>query len=237
MLDLSQLDFDKGHGLVTVVAQDARTGAVLMVAHADREALERTLATGEMHYRSRTRGLWHKGATSGNVQRVVSLAADCDGDALLARVTPAGPACHTGAVSCFGEGALAADALAALDRTIGERLAGQSRGAGGGGGAGGPPQLHDAASAAAERNQASAPRGERAPSYTARLLADRNLRLKKIGEEAAELVTACADADAGRSAEEGADLVYHALVALRAVGVTLDDVRRVLAERVGRPPR
>src|SRR3712207_6665705 len=79
-LDLSAVNFDKGGGLVTVVTQDARSGAVLMVAHADREALERTLATGEMHYRSRTRGLWHKGATSGNTQRVVSLALDCDGD-------------------------------------------------------------------------------------------------------------------------------------------------------------
>ncbi|MDQ4081195.1 MAG: bifunctional phosphoribosyl-AMP cyclohydrolase/phosphoribosyl-ATP diphosphatase HisIE, partial [Gemmatimonadota bacterium] len=78
---LPDLDFSKGDGLVTVIAQDARTGAVLMVAHADREALERTVATGEMHYCSRTRGLWHKGATSGNVQRVVSLTADCDGDA------------------------------------------------------------------------------------------------------------------------------------------------------------
>src|SRR5919106_1791758 len=93
---LPDLDFSKGDGLVTVVAQDARTGAVLMVAHADREALERTVATGEMHYRSRTRGLWHKGATSGNVQRVASLTADCDGDAVLARVIPAGPACHRG---------------------------------------------------------------------------------------------------------------------------------------------
>src|SRR6188474_84389 len=102
MLDLSQLDFEKGGGVVMVVAQDARTGAVLMVAQADREALEHTLATGEMHYRSRTRGLWHKGATSGNVQRVVSLTPDCDSDAVLARVEPAGPACHTGAVSCFG---------------------------------------------------------------------------------------------------------------------------------------
>ena len=73
MLNLDALDFTKGNGLVTVVAQDARTGAVLMVAHADREALERTIATGEMHYRSRTRGLWHKGGTSGNVQRVVGL--------------------------------------------------------------------------------------------------------------------------------------------------------------------
>src|SRR5919199_5197580 len=103
MLDLDTLNFDKSGGLVTVVAQDARTGAVLMVAHADREALERTIETGEMHYRSRTRGLWRKGATSGNTQRVVSLTADCDGDAVLARVVPAGPACHTGTASCFGD--------------------------------------------------------------------------------------------------------------------------------------
>ncbi len=206
MLDLDALDFTKGGGLVTVVAQDAVTGAVLMVAHADREALQRTLATGEMHYRSRTRGLWHKGATSGNVQRVVGLAADCDGDAILARVAPAGPACHTGAVSCFAQAGPppASDALAALDATIELRAT-------------------DAAGAtAAER-----------PSYTQRLLTDRNLRLKKIGEEAAELVTACADADPHRAAEEGADLVYHALVALRALGVSLDDVRQVLAARAG----
>ena len=99
---LPDLDFSKQGGLVTVVTQDAHTGAVLMVAQADREALERTIATGEMHYHSRTRGLWHKGATSGNVQRLVSLTPDCDGDSVLARVTPAGPACHTGAPTCFG---------------------------------------------------------------------------------------------------------------------------------------
>ena len=197
-LALDRLDFAKGGGLVTVVAQDARTGAVLMIAHADREALERTLATGEMHYRSRTRGLWHKGATSGNVQRVVALLVDCDGDAVLARVAPAGPACHTGAVSCFGDEALAADALGALDVTV--------------------------------RARASAPPPAR-PSYTQRLLADRNLRLKKLGEEAAELVLACADDDRPRAAEEAADLVYHAVVALRALGLSLDDVRRVLADR------
>src|SRR5215210_1666061 len=122
-LDLDTMNFDKGAGLVTVVAQDARTGAVLMIAHADREAIERTVATGEMHYRSRSRGLWHKGATSGNTQRVVSLSADCDGDAVLARVVPAGPACHTGTVSCFGADALAADMLGALDATIAARQA------------------------------------------------------------------------------------------------------------------
>jgi phosphoribosyl-ATP pyrophosphohydrolase/phosphoribosyl-AMP cyclohydrolase len=206
MLDLDTLDFAKGSGTVIVIAQDATSGVVLMVAAADREALERTVATGEMHYRSRTRGLWHKGATSGNVQRVVSLSADCDGDAVLARVTPAGPACHTGAISCFGSDALVPDVLTALDATIASRSA-----------------VPDA--------------GSFAPSYTRRLLADRNLRLKKLGEEAAELVAACADGDVARARAETADLLYHALVALRAVGGTLADVRTVLSARVGQPPR
>jgi phosphoribosyl-ATP pyrophosphohydrolase/phosphoribosyl-AMP cyclohydrolase len=200
MLDIDKLDFTKSNGLVTVVAQDSRTGVLLMIAHADREALERTLATGEMHYRSRTRGLWHKGETSGNVQRVVSLTADCDGDAVLARVIPAGPACHTGAQSCFGDEALDATALGALDTTIAKRAA---------------------SSDTTEK------------SYTRRLLDDRNLRLKKIGEEAAELVTACADGDLDRACEETADVIYHSLVALRAVGGSLADVETVLARRRG----
>lgn len=194
MLDLNALDFEKGGGLVTVVAQHESTGQVLMVAHASRESLERTLATGEMHYHSRTRGLWHKGATSGNTQRVVSLAADCDGDAVLARVVPAGPACHTGAVTCFGD--VAAETLAELDATIDARA---------GSGAAG--------------------------SYTAKLLADRNLRLKKIGEEASEFVTACADNDSNRATEEAADIVYHMLVALHAAGGSLAGVREVLGSR------
>lgn len=208
MLDLDALDFAKGGGLVTVVAQDVDSGAVLMVAHADREALERTLATGEMHYRSRSRGLWHKGATSGNVQQVVALLADCDGDAILARVRSPGPACHTGSRSCFGGPALAADALSALDATI-----------------------------AARASEAPTQSAREKPSYTRRLLADRNLRLKKIGEESAELVTACADDDRARAVEESADVVYHTLVALHAVGGTLDDVRAALAARVGAPRR
>jgi phosphoribosyl-ATP pyrophosphohydrolase/phosphoribosyl-AMP cyclohydrolase len=207
-LDLDALDFAKGGGLVTVVAQDVESGAVLMVAHADREALERTLATGEMHYRSRTRGQWRKGATSGNVQRVVSLLPDCDGDTILARVRSAGPACHTGARSCFGDPARSADALGALDATIASRAAD-------------PPTTSL----------------EEKPSYTRRLFADRNLRLKKLGEESAELVTACADGDHARAAEECADLVYHALVALHAVGGSLADVRAALSARVGGPRR
>jgi phosphoribosyl-ATP pyrophosphohydrolase/phosphoribosyl-AMP cyclohydrolase len=200
MLDLTTLDFDKGAGLVTVVTQDVQSGAVLMVAHADREALERTIETGEMHYRSRTRGAWHKGATSGHIQRVVSLTADCDGDAVLARVRTTGPACHTGAPSCFGETALAADALTTLDRTLADRAA-----------------------------ASFTPTGSN--SYTHRLLADRNLRLKKLGEEVAELITACADGDRARAVQEGMDVFYHTLVALRALGVTLDDLRTVADER------
>ncbi len=214
MLDLDELDFRRGAGLVTVATQDVHTGQLLMVAHADREALEHTLATGEMHYHSRRRGLWHKGATSGNRQRVVSLTPDCDGDAVLALVEQIGAACHNGTRSCFlvdggpeswsseplsyGSG----DVLTKLDATIAARAE---------------------AGSTITRS-----------SYTARLLADRNLRLKKLGEEAAELVTACADGNRERAAEEAADLFYHTLVALRAMGASLEDVERVLARRATR---
>lgn len=189
------LDFSKGGGLVTVVAQDALTGEVLMVAHADAEALEQTAATGLMHYRSRTRGLWLKGGTSGNVQRVRALTRDCDGDAVLASVVAAGPACHDGTRSCFATSP-APDALGELDRTIAARAKSPVEG-----------------------------------SYTNRLLRDRNLRLKKLGEETAELVVALADGDTKRSAEESADLVYHLVAALQAQGLSLDAVRAVLARR------
>ena len=89
-------------GLITAVAVDAASGAVLMVAHMDADALAATLATGEAHYYSRSRRqLWHKGATSGAIQRVVEIRVDCDQDCLLLRIEPAGPACHTGRTSCF----------------------------------------------------------------------------------------------------------------------------------------
>ena len=89
-------------GLIPAVVQDAASGQVLMVAWMNAEALRRTLETGETHFWSRSRGeLWHKGATSGNTQAVTGIWADCDGDTLLVQVRPAGPACHTGAVSCF----------------------------------------------------------------------------------------------------------------------------------------
>jgi phosphoribosyl-ATP pyrophosphohydrolase len=321
MLDLDVLDFAKGGGYVTVVCQDATTRQVLMVARADREALERTLATGEMHYHSRSRGLWHKGATSGHVQRVVALAPDCDGDALLALVRPAGPACHTGAQSCFGgetgDGSRETGGGSAVGRSEAAVRGAMEQGGEGGGGRdearggerggergdahadvessaradsrsgakadsrsgaktdapsdarvedvvrdGGPPPITEStpsmtdlphhfipsrtipsphadpdhalrqlAGIIAERQAAlPLPHGI-APSYTQRLLIDRNLRLKKLGEEASELAVACADQDRERAAEEGGDVIYHTLVALAAIGVSVHDVARVLASR------
>ncbi len=89
-------------GLIPAVVQDAETGEVLMVAWMNRDSLNRTLESGETHFWSRSRGkLWHKGATSGNVQAVAAIRVDCDGDTLLVKVNPAGPACHTGETSCF----------------------------------------------------------------------------------------------------------------------------------------
>ena len=199
-LDIDSVDFSKSNGLVTVVTQDATTGVVLMVAHADRLAVERTMETGQMHYTSRSRGLWHKGATSGNTQLMVSLTADCDSDSILARVIPRGPACHTGRTSCFDEAT--SDAVDELDAIVAERAEG----------------------------------GSLESSYTQRLLGDRNLRLKKIGEEAAELIVACADDDADRVREETADLLYHIIVALRAAGVSYDEVRSTLRKRRAERP-
>jgi phosphoribosyl-ATP pyrophosphohydrolase/phosphoribosyl-AMP cyclohydrolase len=113
-------------GLVPVVVQDWRTGEVLTLAYANAEAVARTRATGELHLWSRSRDeLWRKGATSGNVQRVRALRLDCDGDAVLALVEPAGPACHTGARTCFHNGELDPpaphEALPALERTLADR--------------------------------------------------------------------------------------------------------------------
>jgi phosphoribosyl-ATP pyrophosphohydrolase/phosphoribosyl-AMP cyclohydrolase len=193
--DIEYVDFSRRSGVVIVVAQDADDGRVLMVAEADRDAVLKTIETGEMWYKSRSRGSWHKGATSGNIQRVVELRIDCDGDTVLASVRPAGPACHSGEVSCFG--AYAPDAIARLDAVIEDR----------------------AISGTPDR------------SYTAKLLNDRNLRMKKIGEEATELAIACADGIPERAMEEAADLLYHAAVALRGTGTSLNAARRFLATR------
>jgi phosphoribosyl-ATP pyrophosphohydrolase/phosphoribosyl-AMP cyclohydrolase len=124
-LGLDTLDFDKGGGLISAIVQDAQTLQVLMLAYMDRAALAETRASGEATFFSRSRqARWRKGETSGNCLKVVSLVADCDGDALLVSVEPAGPACHRGATSCFGdETAPGLGRLGVLERTIVRRAA------------------------------------------------------------------------------------------------------------------
>jgi phosphoribosyl-AMP cyclohydrolase / phosphoribosyl-ATP pyrophosphohydrolase len=191
-------------GLVPVVAQDASTGEVLMLAHANEEAVTKTLETGEAHYHSRSRGeLWRKGATSGNTQRVVEVRLDCDGDALLYRVEPRGPACHTGEHSCFFTPLAASDRdVPNLGRTL-TRLAGTI----------------------AERH-----RKMPEDSYTAKLIGRGTERVaQKVGEEAVEVVIAALRGE--KLTEESADLLYHLLVLLEERGVSLEEVAKVLDER------
>ncbi len=212
MTAVENVRFDEA-GLVPVVAQDAATGDVLTLAYANREALEKTLATGEAHFYSRSRGeLWRKGATSGNTQRVVEVRLDCDGDAVLYRVEPRGPACHTGERTCFfttlageGVGVAKKEADGTSLGTMVERLAG----------------------IIAQRH-----RDMPQESYTAGLIRRGPERLaQKVGEEAVEVVIAALRDD--RLAEETADLVYHLLVLLEERGVGTEKVAGVLRDRHG----
>jgi phosphoribosyl-ATP pyrophosphohydrolase/phosphoribosyl-AMP cyclohydrolase len=208
---VDRVEFD-ANGLVPVVAQDAATGEVLTLAYANREAVQKTLEVGEAHYYSRSRSeLWRKGATSGNTQRVVEVRLDCDADALLYRVEPRGPACHTGENSCFfttlsGEGV--EDASGGSEVLFGamvERLA-----------------------ATIQQRHRDMPEG----SYTVSLIQSGPERLaQKVGEEAVEVVVAALSDD--RLPEEAADLVYHLLVLLEERGVGIEDVARVLHDRHG----
>ena len=207
-MDNSRVDpirFDQD-GLVPCVMQDARTGEVLTLAYMNDEALARTRETREVHFWSRSRGeLWRKGETSGNTMRLRALRYDCDEDALVALVDPAGPACHTGEGSCFYRGDTepqAAEALAALERTIAERIeAAQFGGAGG--------------------------------SYTAELLSNPPRIGDKVREEAEEVARAAAGEPDDRVREEAADVLYHLAVLMASRGLRLSDACEVLNGRRG----
>lgn len=223
-LDPDTLDFAKMDGLLPVIAQHWLTGEVLMLGYATKEALDASLESGLLTFHSRSRyALWTKGETSGNTLRLVGLAGDCDGDAVLARVDPAGPTCHTGVRSCFGAPPTLRGLADVLEARAGSR---EARAESGEPGAAGRAGRSDRAQRDEGGEIANAP-----SSYTVKLLSDRNLRLKKLGEEAAELVVACADEDRERVKEEAADVVYHTLVAALAVGVSVDDVLEALEAR------
>ncbi|MEO8504074.1 MAG: bifunctional phosphoribosyl-AMP cyclohydrolase/phosphoribosyl-ATP diphosphatase HisIE [Acidobacteriota bacterium] len=191
-LDISQLRFDD-RGLLPVVVQDIASGAVLMVAFADREAVERTLASGQAWFWSRSRrALWRKGETSGNSLTVREVRADCDGDTLLCRVDPVGPTCHTGERTCFGTSDSSLEPtleLGWLKGIIAERRA-----------------------AAPDSSYTARLFAEGLPKMA-----------QKVGEEAVEtVVAALAEGSAGsaeRVASEAADLLFHLLVLLEARGV------------------
>ncbi len=195
---VDEVDFSRLGDLIPVIVQDNNTNEVLMCAYADREAIEKTISTGLMHFRSRSRGLWQKGETSGNIQNVISLTLDCDNDTLLARVNPAGPACHNGTVSCFVDSGFA-NVMASLDDVISER---------------------------AENLDTED------ESYTKTLLRDKNLQIKKIGEESAEFISSCLTDDKDRISEEAADVVYHLLVAAHSSGASWLDIEEVLKDRM-----
>jgi phosphoribosyl-ATP pyrophosphohydrolase/phosphoribosyl-AMP cyclohydrolase len=201
VIDPDEIRFDS-NGLVPCVVQDWRSGEVLTLAYMNRESLERTNASGETWFWSRSRGeLWHKGATSGNVQSVRALRYDCDADAILALVEPAGPACHTGARTCFHNGEVDAaaphEALPALERTIADRRAA----------------------------------ADTARSYTARLLADPELAGEKVREEAEEVTRAAREESDERLREEAADVLYHLDVLLAGRGMSVAEAFSVLNAR------
>ena len=192
-----------GDGLVPCVMQDASTGEVLTLAYMNDEAMRRTLDTREVHFFSRSRQeLWRKGETSGNVMRLVALRYDCDEDALLALVDPAGPACHTGERTCFHRDVagevepVTHEALSELQRTLHRRVRERPEG-----------------------------------SYTAELLTDPQWLGEKVREEADEVVRAAEGESDRRLAEEAADVLYHLEVLMLSRGRTLADALEVLNER------
>lgn len=198
-------------GLIPAVVQDARTRRVLMLAYMNAESLARTMETREAWFWSRSRAkLWHKGETSGNTQRVVDVLVDCDSDALTLLVIPAGPACHTGAESCFHNEIEMTSLVAESEglQTLGEVL--------------------DRLYALVETRKRELPED----SYTSYLFTQGlDKILKKVGEETAETIIAAKNEDRGPLVKEAADLLYHLIVMLVERGVTLEDVRVELQHR------
>lgn len=209
-MDLAALKWD-ANGLMPVVIADDRTGSVLTLAYANREALERTIAERSTYLFSRSRSeLWHKGETSGNAQHVVSVSYDCDADALLYRVIPSGPACHTGAQSCFHNVILSPSN--AREPVEGSTLT---------------QALTQLAAILKQRKTASPD-----SSYVAKLYAGGVDRIgKKIGEEATEVVIAAKNESREELVWESADLLFHLLVLLQHADVPLDEVGSELLRR------
>jgi phosphoribosyl-ATP pyrophosphohydrolase/phosphoribosyl-AMP cyclohydrolase len=208
-VDLNQIRFDES-GLIPAVVQDERTSEVLTLAYMNAASLRKTLETRETWFWSRSRGeLWHKGATSGNTQRVVEVRQDCDSDGLVVLVEPMGPACHTGKRSCFYRDINGEE----IDQTNNFNNLGAVLN-----------ELYDLI----ELRRRDRPDG----SYTTYLF-EQGLDkiLKKLGEEASETIIAAKNDEKGPLVSESADLLYHLIVLLVGRGITLEQVRDELISR------
>lgn len=212
---------NRGGTLIPAIAQDARTGDVLMLAYMNKESLRKTLATGYAHYYSRSRQkLWKKGATSGHVQRVREIRLDCDRDAILLKVEQTGPACHTGKANCF---------FRPLGKNINSLGCGQTPNGGMIGGA--LQRLYETIDSRLRLK----PRG----SYTVKLTTPNRKKgksglhkvLEKIGEEATEVILAARGQSKKCVTEEVSDLLYHLMVMLRLRGLKPDDIGMELDRR------
>ncbi|WP_090737414.1 bifunctional phosphoribosyl-AMP cyclohydrolase/phosphoribosyl-ATP diphosphatase HisIE [Paenibacillus sp. Mc5Re-14] len=222
-------------GLVSAIVQDDATLQVLTLAYMNRESLKRSLESGETWFWSRSRQeLWHKGATSGNTQKISSIQLDCDGDALLVRVIPSGPACHTGATSCFSRDisvpgtavtpvAGKAGAQVSVTRTDAIPIASEGR-----------FEVLAQLEAIIKEREETRPEG----AYTTYLF-DKGVDkiLKKVGEEASETIIAAKNKDNEELRLEVSDLIYHLLVLLQERKLPLDDVLAELNRRHERPRR
>lgn len=200
-VNIENLKFDSS-GLIPAIVQDAKTHEVLTLAYMNSESLARTIETEQTWFWSRSRNaLWHKGETSGNTQRVVEIIPDCDGDALVVLVEPAGPACHTGARSCFStSNDTSVDLSGLLD------------------------QLY----AVIKEREELRPE-DSYTTYLFNEGLDKIL--KKVGEESAETIVAAKNDSTSAFVSEVSDLLYHLLVLLVARGVSLEQVRSELARR------
>ena len=207
-LDINQIRFD-GCGLVPAVIQDVRTREVLTLAYMNAESLQRTLETQETWFWSRSRSeIWHKGATSGSTQRVIEFRQDCDSDALVVLVEPAGPACHTGQRTCFYRDIDGKEIDPSASESLGSAL----------------NELYDLV----QSRQREMPEG----SYTTYLFREGlDKILKKVGEEATETIIAAKNEGQDRLVSESADLLYHLVVLLAAREVTLTQVSNELIGR------
>ena len=247
------------NGLIPAIVQDAVSKEVLTLAYMNRESLARSLATGETWFWSRSRReLWHKGATSGNTQKIRSIRCDCDRDALLVTVVPAGPACHTGSYSCFSGVLRDAEGAGASARAAGEAAAEGSAGGAAGGagtgagnGAGIGTGAGEGAGEGAAGSAGAAANGDRFAilNRLERVIAEREAErpegsyttylfekgvdkiLKKVGEEAAEVIIAAKNRSHDELRWEVSDLIYHLLVLLREQKLPLDDVLAELEKR------